>query len=245
MASFHHCIKSGKKGTAENHAAYITRQGKYNQREDLVATGHGNMPGWSVDRPSAFWRAGDKHERANGAVYREHEIALPSELTLEQNLDLVKEIIVNIVGDKPYQYAVHSPLSSIQGAINTHLHLMFSDRLQDGIDRSPEMLFKRYNAKQPENGGCRKDSGGRNRLRLREELIETRKNCADLQNAMLECHGHASRVDHRTLKAQGINRFPEYHLGSTRIQAMSADDKTGMVNARKINDRSGWEQPQL
>lgn len=245
MASFHHCIKSGKKGTAANHAAYITRQGKYNQREDLVATGHGNMPAWADDNPWVFWKAGDKHERANGAVYREHEVALPSELTLEQNLDLVKDIIANIIVDKPYQYAVHTPRSSIQGATNTHVHLMFSDRLHDGIDRPPEQLFKRYNAKQPENGGCKKDSGGKNRLMLREELIQTRKSCADLQNAMLESHGHASRVDHRTLKAQGINRLPEYHLGSTRIQALSADDKTDIVSARQIHGRSGLKQAHL
>ncbi|HBD39171.1 MAG TPA: plasmid mobilization protein, partial [Cupriavidus sp.] len=47
MASFHHCLKSGKKGTAANHAAYITRQGKHGHREDLVCTGHGNMPAWA------------------------------------------------------------------------------------------------------------------------------------------------------------------------------------------------------
>ncbi|MDO9420324.1 MAG: MobA/MobL family protein [Herminiimonas sp.] len=236
MASFHHCIKSGKKGTAADHAAYIGRKGKYNQREDLIVEGHGNMPEWANSNPYAFWRAGDKHERANGAVYREHEIALPSELTLEQNLDLVKDIIETLIGDKPYQYAVHAPCSSIEGATNTHVHLMFSDRLQDDIDRPP--LFKRYNAKQPENGGCKKDSGGKSRILLRKELIQTRKNCADLQNAMLESHGHTSRVDHRTLKAQGINRLPEYHLGSTRIQALSADDKADIVNARKIHGHS-------
>ncbi|WP_194714647.1 MobA/MobL family protein [Noviherbaspirillum soli] len=236
MASFHLTIKSGKKSTASNHAAYITRQGKYVNKEDLVFTGYGNMPSWAQDNPAAFWKAGDKYERANGAVYREHEIALPEELTHEQQKELVDDMISAMVGDKPYQYAVHAPISSLEGSTNTHLHLMFSDRMQDGIERSPEQTFSRYNAKQPENGGCKKDSGGKNRLVLRDEVINTRKTCAELQNAALEKHGHAARVDHRSLKAQGINRVPESHLGPTRIQGMSEGDKACIVKKRRKHD---------
>lgn len=232
MACFHHSIKSGKKGSAAEHAAYISRKGKHNRREDLVATGHGNMPEWASSNPSVFWKAGDKHERTNGAVYREHEIALPSELTSEQTLELVEEYIDQIVADKPYEFAIHKSNSSIQGATNPHLHLMFSDRLHDGIDRKPEKLFKRYNAKQPENGGCKKDSGGKSLVELREEIIKTRKLSADLQNAALERYGHSSRVDHRSLKEQGIVRPPERHLGPARIQAMTREQKENIVKAR-------------
>lgn len=234
MASFHHSIKSGKKGTAANHAAYISRKGKYNQRDDLVATGHGNMPKWAKDDPNVYWKAGDKHERANGAVYREHEIALPSELDLEQNLNLVNDIIVSIVGDKPYHYAVHSPRSSIQGATNTHLHLMFSDRLDDGINRSPDLLFRRYNSAQPEKGGCRKDSGGKSPAELREEIIRTRQMSANLQNEALERSGHSSRVDHRSLKDRGIARLPERHLGPARVQNLTLAEKQQLIKSRKL-----------
>lgn len=236
MASFHHTIKSGKKGAAANHAAYITRQGKHKKKEDLICTGYGNMPSWARDNPASFWKAGDKHERANGAVYREHEIALPVELTPEQQKELVGDMIPAMVGDKPYEFAMHAPTSSLEGRTNTHLHLMFSDRMQDGIERSPERTFSRYNAKQPENGGCKKDSGGKNRLELREEVIKTRKACAELQNAALKKYGHAARVDHRSLKEQGINRAPESHLGPARIQGMSEGDKARIVNKRRKHD---------
>ncbi|WP_439890836.1 MobA/MobL family protein [Ralstonia sp. 25C] len=236
MASFHHCIKSGKKGTAANHAAYITRQGKHSQRKDLVCTGHGNMPTWAEDNPALFWKAGDKHERANGAVYREHEIALPSELTLEQQMELIRELIPAMVGDKPHQFAVHAPRSALEGKINAHLHVMFSDRMRDGIERSPEQTFSRYNAKQPERGGCKKDSGGKNRIVLRDEVIKTRKTCAELQNAALAKAGHATRVDHRSLREQGIDRVAERHLGPTRIQTMSNEDKTMYVANRERMD---------
>jgi hypothetical protein len=232
MASFHHTIKSGKKGTAANHSNYVTRQGKYGHRDDLVCWGHGNMPTWAKNNPTAFWKAGDRHERANGAVYREHEIALPDELTREHQKELVADLVNTLVGDKPYQFAVHAPQSALEGVSNTHLHLMFSDRMHDGIERTPQQTFSRYNAKNPEQGGCRKDSGGRNRLALRDEVIEIRRKCAELQNAALEKHGHTARVDHRTLKQQGVDRQPERHLGPTRISGMSSEDKAQYVARR-------------
>jgi len=233
MASFHHRIKSGKKGSAVEHAAYITRQGKYGEREDLIFAETGNMPTWAEGNPSVFWKAGDKYERANGAVYREHEVALPDELTREQQKELAANLVTALVGDKPYQCAIHAPNSSLEGKSNTHLHLMFSDRVDDGVERSPAQTFSRYNAKAPDQGGRKKDSGGKNRLMLRDEVIETRRKCAELQNTALAKYGHSERVDHRTLKEQGINRTPERHLGQARIRQMSEDDKEWYVANRQ------------
>lgn len=234
MASFHHCIKSGKKGSAAGHGKYIWREGKkYENREDLIAAGHGNMPVWAQDDPSAFWKASDRYERANGAAYREHEIALPAELTREQQIELADQLVSGLTNNKPFQYAVHSPHSSLGDGENTHLHLMYSDRQDDGIERSPEQTFRRYNPQHPERGGRKKDSGGRNSMQIRDELIATRKKCADLQNAALAKYGHEARVDHRTLKAQGIARQPERHLGQARIRTMSPQDRERYVAQRQ------------
>lgn len=194
------------------------------------------MPAWATSDPKQFWKAADKHERANGAVYREHEIALPDELTQEQQRTLVIDLVTNLVGDKTYQYAVHGPKSSLEGATNTHLHLMFSDRLPDGLSRPPERMFSRYNAEDPSLGGCRKDGGGRSRLKVRDDLISTRKLIADRQNAALEKYGYDARVDHRSLKEQGIDRKPERHLGPARIKRMSAHAKAEYVAARHGTD---------
>ncbi|WP_293778511.1 MobA/MobL family protein [uncultured Oxalicibacterium sp.] len=230
MASFHHCVKSGKRGAAEEHAAYIARQGKYRHRTDLVEAGHGNMPEWAEHRPALFWRAGDKYERINGAVYREHEIALPAELTREQQQDLVKQLIDDLVGAKPYQYAIHLPDGAREDQTNIHLHLMYSDRMPDGVERSPEQTFSRYNPHHPEKGGCKKDSGGKNRIAIRDQLIATRKKCAELQNAMLEKHGHSARVDHRTLRAQGIDRDPGMHIGPRRARLVDEQGNDNTSN---------------
>lgn len=233
MACFHHCIKSGKKGTAADHAAYIGRKGRHSKREDLVFTEHGNMPKWAENDPSQFWKAADLHERVNGAVYREHEVMLPDELTRDQQKELVRKLVAVLAGDKPYEVAVHAPSSALEGVPNTHMHLMLSDRMDDGIERSPEQTFMRHNTKHPEQGGCKKGSGGKNPLALRDEVIETRKKCAEFQNAVLAKYGHTARVDHRTLRQRGINRAPEQYLGPARIRNMTAEEKARFFETRK------------
>ena len=44
----------------------------------------------------------------------------------------------------------------MDGNDQPHVHLMFNERLQDGIERDPEQYFKRYNSKNPERGGLKK-----------------------------------------------------------------------------------------
>ncbi|QNB06079.1 MobA/MobL family protein [Herbaspirillum frisingense] len=232
MASFHFSIKKGKKGAAADHAAYIVRTGKYGHKDDLLFSGHGNMPVWAQGDPMSFWRAGDKFERKNGAVYREYEIALPKELNHQQLEEVVFRLIHQMVGGRPYQYAVHAKESSLGRQQNVHIHLMFSDRMDDGIVRDREQTFKRYNAWQPELGGCRKASGGRDRATLRTEVVALREQCASIQNQTLEKYGHAGRVDHRTLKLQGITRAPERHMGAARIQAMAAIHREAFLLSR-------------
>jgi hypothetical protein len=233
MASFHHELKSGKKGTAQEHATYISRQGRHKSRSDLMFSGHGNMPCWASEDPTAFWNTADGNERKNAAAYREHVTALPNELSRPELEELVEEFVKELVGSKPYQFAVHAPKSTLEGVPNTHLHLMFSDRMDDGIERSPAQTFKRYNAKHPELGGWKKDSGGRERLELRDQMIAMRRKWAEVQNAALEKYGHASRVDYRTLKQQGIDRAAEFHLGQAAIKMMTLEEKEAYLASRQ------------
>ena len=216
MASYHCSVKVGGKGKAAAHAQYIAREGKYSgyeQYEDLEATGRGNMPKWAEHNPAHFWNAADEHERANGATYREIEVALPRELNPDQRRELVEDFIAQELGDRhAYQYAIHCPPAAIEGGEQPHAHIMYSERTVDGIDRDPEQYFRRYNAKNPERGGCRKDSAG-----TQERLQATRERWATIQNAHLERHGHLARVDHRSLEAQGVARQPEKHIGWKRM----------------------------
>ena len=159
MATYHFSTKLGMKGNGFNHAKYICREGKYKEKEDMEYIEHGNMPEWAKDRPIEFWRAADEYERANGRVYREIEIALPNELTSEQRRELVQEFIKDTIGENhPYTLAIHCPKAALkQDVEQPHAHIMFCERMNDGIVRSQEQYFKRANTKNPELGGAKKD----------------------------------------------------------------------------------------
>lgn len=236
MASYHLTAKIGAKGKATAHAAYISREGKYSdgkRYEDLEAKDSGNMPKWAEQNPAHFWNAADEHERANGSAYREIEVALPRELTLDQRRELVEDFVRQELGDQhAYQWAIHTPKAALEGGEQPHAHIMYSERRMDGIERDPAQLFKRYNAKNPERGGAQKASGGKARGEMKDELLLTRQRWADIQNAHLERHGHVARVDHRSLADQGIDRAPEKHLGGAGVRAMADRDLSALLERR-------------
>ncbi|MCI3092934.1 MobA/MobL family protein, partial [Escherichia coli] len=69
----------------------------------------------------------------------------------------------------------------------------------DGMERSPEQYFRRYNAKNPERGGAKKESGNLTPTQQKEQLRTVRASWSALQNEHLARHGHWVRVDHRSL----------------------------------------------
>ncbi|MEC3887139.1 MobA/MobL family protein [Xanthomonas campestris] len=235
MSSLHFGIRSGKHGAAADHMAYINREGCYAARGDLVATGHGNMPAFAKDKPLLLWKASDRYERKNGSTFRSFTISLPNVLTVDQLKDLAWNEARRLAGPKPFQFALHMPLSSLQAELNPHIHIVICDRLPDGIERPPEQMFRRHNPANPEKGGCRKDSGGKTPLALRNQVIAQRKAAADEINAALAKHGHDLRVEHRTLREQGIQRAPERYLGPARIRKMTSTERASYVEKQRGN----------
>jgi hypothetical protein len=245
MATYHLTAKIGQKGKAQPHAAYIAREGKYsgsNRYEDLEATDYGNMPAWAEHNPAEFWKAADENERANGSSYRELEVALPRELTPPQRLELVQDFIAQELGEKhAYQFAIHTPKAALEKGEQPHAHIMYSERITDGIERDPEQYFKRYNAKNPDKGGAKKFSGGKSKNELKAELLEQRERWANLQNYHLEKNGHNERVDHRSLKDQGItDREPEKHLNGAGVRNTTA--KNNLLELRAANTEKAQAQ---
>ena len=238
MASYHLTVKTGEKGCGASHASYISREDKYANKdkyEDLEHTQHGNMPSWAKDNPLLLWKAADEFERANGTTYREFEIALPRELTKEQRQDLVNEFIKNEIGEKhAYQYAIHCPKAGIEGKDQPHAHIMFCERINDGIERTPDQFFKRANTKNPALGGAKKANVSQSYTQRKEALTDLRSRWADVQNQHLEKHGHAVRVDHRSLKAQGIDREPERHFGPKRVRDLTVEQARTILESRVL-----------
>ena len=227
MASMHISFKSGKPGKAALHSQYIAREGAYrkgDKAKDLIAIGHGNLPIGIAD-PLSLWKAADKGERVNAAAYREIVGALPRELTAAQQIELVEEYIDRVIPSKPYHYAIHCPTASLGIGTQPHVHLMFSDRIPDGIQRQPESVFHRYNALHPERGGCKKDSGGKDPVTFSNEAKRRRENWATVQNEYLAKYGHEARVDARSYQARGLKQETEKHLGPAAIRKMSSEER--------------------
>ena len=217
MATYHLSAKIGKVGTAGKHAAYICREGDYSKKPDCENVTHGNFPNWAEGDPLKFWQMADEHERVNGSVYREFESALPRELTPAQRVQLVQDFVSQKIGARhAYSFAIHNPKAAIEGGEQPHAHVMYSERIIDGIERAEDLFFKRYNAKAPERGGCQKVNRGVTAAARAGELVDTRALWGEIQNAHLAKHGHVARVDHRSLEAQGIERVAEPHIGPNR-----------------------------
>ncbi|MEH8138965.1 MobA/MobL family protein [Gallibacterium anatis] len=212
MAIYHLNVRRVSKAKGQSAKAksnYINRDDKYSSRfDDLQFSQSGNMPNFAQTNPNLFWEYADIYERSNARVCTEIEFALPRELNLEQQQILVNEFIKQTIdNDKhklPYSFAIHNDPENN----NPHCHLIFSERHQDGIDRTPEQFFKRANSKALALGGAMKSK----HANAREFVQDIRTTWRKLANQHLEKHGIDSRIDERTLKAQGIERDPTTHI---------------------------------
>jgi hypothetical protein len=231
MAHYHCDVNAGVKGeggkqVASSHYAYICRSGvfaKLQSEEETVFVTSGNMPSWAAHDASLFWLASDTYERENGSVYRECEVALPRELTREQRIAIVKNFIDRVLPQHAYTLAIHEKAAS-DGLPQPHVHLMFSERIQDDVERAADVYFKRAAAPRkgkngvarpvdPAAGGCRKDS-------MQPRLMEFRELWASLINDAYKNAGLDFRVDHRSFADQGIEREPQKHIGPGRREAV-------------------------
>ena len=233
MAHYRFHVKPGPKGAGAEHAQYIAREGRFKAEKygEIGEHERGNLPDWAKGSAARFFAAADEHERANGNAYREFELALPVELNDVQRGQLVREFVAEQIGSgHAYAWAIHEPKGH-----NPHAHVMFSERIRDGIERDKEQYFKRANLKQPERGGHLKSD--RFTSRDGPKVVEAlRERWAQMQNQALERAGFEVRVDHRSLKAQGIEREPGQHRGPA-VSGIEARGEVAEVSARREVER--------
>lgn len=154
-------IKDG--ATAKNRFHYITRTShfknyKESASEQIEFVKSGNLPSFAEGKPAEFWQAADVFERSNGRTCSSLVVALPKELNQAQRIELAEAFITEFADRYrfPFSCAIHNHAGSIAGIEQPHLHLMYSERHVDGINRSAEQFFKRYNPKDPQKGGAQK-----------------------------------------------------------------------------------------
>lgn len=235
MATYHlnvrYCSKS-KGQSAKAKSDYINRKDKYSERlDDLQYSDFGNMPKFAENNPQEFWQLSDIYERENARVCTEIVIALPRELTLEQNTELVQSFVKNTVDSEqnklPYSFAIHNDKENH----NPHCHLIFSERQLDGIERPPEQFFKRANSKNPEKGGAKKTADFRDRDFIRAVRTEWRR----LANEHLTQYGHAAQIDERSYQEQGLEIEPRSRLDRVTWKELSHLEQASQKVKQELN----------
>ncbi len=211
-------VKVGHVGKGSPHASYIAREGeyaKYTERgEKLVHKEHGNMPTWADGQPQVFWKAADEYTSKNvgkkgGVVYREDEAALPRCMSDKEHIEVVREWAEKELGkNHVFQWAIHSP-TALDGKANPHVHLMWSERKLDGIDRDPNQFFRRYNTKHPERGGAQ-CATTQSKSEKVADLKAKRMRWQEHINEKLEEYGYSAdeNIDMRKYKDQGLELEP-------------------------------------
>ena len=220
----------------EAHADYINREGAQSDRNDCVFKGS-HLPKWAKGSAQKFFSAATRYEDKGNVRYREIELSLPNELSLEQNLEIVDKFIADHLSSHYYAYAIHEKVGELSGEWHPHVHIMFSERLIDDVEKMSERPAYKYfrRAAKPLKGeqvasferrrqhGAPKDKKWHNK----KYLYEIRADFARIQNEVLAKNGFSIRVDHRSLKAQQAeaekhgddfaanlyNRMPESYIG--------------------------------
>ena len=173
----HGKTKEGKNIDTKKHFDYICREGKYknirNHGEDLQYKRHGNLPEWAENQAGKFWNEAEKNRTREGIdytkgrdprAYREFELTLQMELSLDDNIACVDEFLkrMGIEQDHVFSYAIHDRPARLDNEMrNIHAHIMFDERTieHDRHIDSPELYFKKYcvNKEGEPVGGYKKD----------------------------------------------------------------------------------------
>ena len=160
MASYHLRVKddtrqSGSKVSAKRHADYIlreegqahadyiNREGAQSDRNDCVFKGS-QLPKWAKGSAQKFFSAATRYEDKGNCRYKEIELSLPNELILEQNREIVDRFIANHLANHYYAYAIHEKAGELSGERHPHVHIMFSERLIDDVEKISERPACKY-----------------------------------------------------------------------------------------------------
>ena len=158
------------------------------------------------------------HKRKDAIVAREIEIALPAELTPEHRRELALEFVREIVEKYGVgaDVAIHQP-DRKGDQRNHHAHILLTG-CHVSLDGT---LGKKANELDPIH--CQ-------RAGIPNVTAWGRERWGELANTALEKAGREERIDHRTLKAQGIEREPGIHLGPS---AIGYERRTGEKSQRR------------
>jgi hypothetical protein len=265
MAIYHcHCkiISRGQGRSAVGAAAYRSGEKLYNEYDGIEHdyTKKGgvayseimlceNAPKEYQDRQT-LWNAVEKIEKGSKAqLAREYEVALPVELSREEQIQLVRDFVKENFVDKGMcvDFSIHDKENG-----NPHAHIMLTTR---PINENGEWGMKEKKDYMRDENGERvplidKKTGlqkvdSRNRKQWKREYVQfndwntkdflyrSRESWAEKVNQELERKNVPQRVDHRSYNEQGIEQIPTQHIGVS----VNAMEKRGIESQRGNENR--------
>lgn len=191
--------------------------------------------------PQTLWNAVDASEHsANAQTARSMYLALPRELTYEQNLSLVLEYCQKEFVSKGMCCCIfyHDKDDG-----NPHVHIMLTLR---ALDKNGKWLPKSRNVYALDENGERIRRKNGSFIRIKENTVDWnehkygeiwRHDWEVMQNNALENAGREERVDMRSLARQGIERLPQKHLGPAAVamERKGIETDVGNENRRRMN----------
>jgi len=203
---------------------YMRKRGV--EHSEIVLPATAQSADWARDRDQ-LWNAAEAAEnRKDARVAREYEVALPHELNAIQRRELVRSFAHELVERHrcAVDFAIHAPHRE-GDTRNHHAHILATTRVvtERGLGAKTDIELK--DADRQKRGLC----SGRN------EVMAIRERWAQLVNEHLAEHGHAARVDHRSLEAQGFEREPTFHKGPA-VTAIERRGESARVAERMRED---------
>ena len=199
----------------------------YTKRQGVVAT-LALLPDGERCERSELWNAAELAEtRKNSRTAREWVIALPDELESHQRLRLTTDFATEL--SQRYgvavDLAIHAPDQSGDQR-NHHAHILTTTRT---VEQQAGQIVLGGKAT------LELSDTKRGELKLEKsktEIKQVRAWWAERANEYLEREGHEVRIDHRSLKEQGIDRVASIHLGpvATDMERNGRASDRGNIN---------------
>ncbi|KGF10251.1 MobA/MobL protein [Clostridiales bacterium S5-A14a] len=244
-------ISRGKSKSAVASAAYISCEKLTNEWDGVTHDYHNkkgllhaeiflpeNVPKEFQDR-SFLWNSVELNEKASNAqLARNFIIALPKELSVEENKNLITDFIQENFVSKGMivDLAIHD--ESDEGNKNIHAHIMTTLRPINEKGQWQPKSKKEYIL--DKNGEKIKLKSGNYKTRKVEltdwndkgNAEKWRENFAALCNQYLEKNNLEKRVDHRSFERQGIEEIPTIHLGASAsaLERKGIETDKGNIN---------------
>ena len=166
-----------------------------------------------------FWNRVESHERRNDAqLAREIELALPKELSREQNIALLKEFLIEhyvsrgMIADVAYHDLEHNPHAHIMLSLRPLHEDGFSSSRVPVLSENGQPLRSAPSKSHPKGQIVYADIFGGDWTK-KDALAGWRESWGQAVNYALAKAGFGQSIDHRTLEAQGIELAPSRHQG--------------------------------